>query len=60
MSAAHKNESPVSAGQFVKTLSKYAADFIAFCKRIAMPDGFLISVLCLLIVLAIVKIVRAV
>ena len=27
MSAAHKNESPVSAGQFVKTLSEYAGDF---------------------------------
>lgn len=26
---AHKNESPVSAGQFVKTLSKHAPDFIA-------------------------------
>ena len=31
MSTPHKNESPVSAGQFVKTQTKYATDFIARC-----------------------------
>ena len=31
MSADHKNESPVSAGQFVKTLTNYATNFIARC-----------------------------
>ena len=31
--ALQKNESPVSAGQFVKTLSKVATDFIASAAR---------------------------
>jgi len=38
MSAAHKDESPVSAGQFVKTLSKYAIDFIAATARYASAN----------------------
>ncbi len=33
MSATHKNECPVAAGQVVKKLSKCAADFIARATR---------------------------
>ena len=39
MSAAHKNESPVSAGQFVKSISKHTADFIARAARYATVNG---------------------
>ena len=35
---AHKNESPGGAGQFVKTLSKYATDFIAVAARYASAN----------------------
>jgi len=41
MTTHHKNESPVSAGQFVKTLSKCAANFIARCKLFA--SGFYLN-----------------
>lgn len=39
MSAAHKNECPVAAGQVVKTLSKRAADFIARAARYATVNA---------------------
>jgi hypothetical protein len=32
--AAHKNECPVAAGQVVKSISKYASDFIATAERL--------------------------
>jgi hypothetical protein len=38
MSAAHKNECPVAAGQNVKSTSKHATDFIATCTRFATAD----------------------
>jgi hypothetical protein len=38
MSAAHKNECPVSAGQVVKTITKYSSNFIAKVKQFA--NGF--------------------
>lgn len=39
MTTTHKNESPVSAGQFVKTLTKHATDFIARCTIFASADA---------------------
>jgi hypothetical protein len=39
MTAAHKNECPVAAGQVVKTLTGYASNFIAFCTHIASVDA---------------------
>ena len=45
---AYKNESPVSAGQFVKTLSNYATDFIAYAGRLVNTNpeySFLVLVL---------------
>jgi hypothetical protein len=47
---AYKNESPVSAGQFVKTLSNYATDFIAYAGRLVNTNpefSFLVLVLTL-------------
>ena len=46
--------------QPAKTFNYYATNFIAFIKRISTPDGFLISMLCLVIAKAIMVIVRAV
>jgi hypothetical protein len=39
MSAAHKNECPVAAGQVVKTISKHTVDFIAATARYATVNG---------------------
>jgi hypothetical protein len=39
MSAAHKNESRVSARQVVKIISKHTADFIAAAARYATVNG---------------------
>jgi len=47
---AYKNESPVSARQFVKTLSNYATDFIAYAGRLVNTNpefSFLVLVLTL-------------
>ena len=46
--------------QPAKTLTKLATNFIAFIKRIATPDAFLISTLCLIIAQAVYAIVRAI
>ena len=41
-------------------LTRYATNFIAFIKRIATPDAFLISTLCLIIAQAVYAIVKAI
>ena len=46
--------------QPVKTITTSAINFIAFIKRIATPDAFLISTLCLIIAQAVYAIVRAI
>ena len=50
MSAAHKNECRGGARQVVKTLSKYATDFIAYAGRLVNTNpefSFLVLVLTL-------------
>ena len=44
----------------LRTLARLATNFIAFIKRIATPDAFLISTLCLIIAQAVYAIVRAI
>ena len=44
--------------QPAKTFNYYATNFIVFIKRIATPDAFLISTLCLVMAQAIVVIVK--
>jgi len=39
MSAAHKNECPVAAGQVAKTITNHTADFISAAARYATVNG---------------------